>query len=96
MNRIETALVNSPPRRWLQRYEAHLMVRLGGRTPGARTAEIGCGSGYGTKLILDRFGAAGVHAVDLDPAMITRATRRLRRYAGRVLLAQPERTGQRR
>ncbi|WP_218131080.1 class I SAM-dependent methyltransferase [Lentzea albidocapillata] len=88
MNAIETALVNSPPRRWLQHYEAHALVRLGGRTPGARVAEVGCGSGYGTKLILDQFGAARVDAVDLDPAMITRATRRLRRYAGRVLLAQ--------
>ncbi|QOD01967.1 class I SAM-dependent methyltransferase [Pseudarthrobacter sp. BIM B-2242] len=88
MNRIETALVTSPPRRWLQHYEVHLLTKLGGRTPGARVAEIGCGSGYGTKLILDKFGAAGVDAVDLDPAMITRAARRLQRYAGRVRLAQ--------
>jgi len=88
MNTIETALVNSPPRRWLQHYETHLLATLGGRTPGARTAEIGCGAGYGTKLILDQFGAASVDAVDLDPAMITRATRRLRRYTGRVQLAQ--------
>ncbi|MBK0868698.1 class I SAM-dependent methyltransferase [Saccharopolyspora sp. HNM0986] len=88
MNRVETALVNSPPRRWLQRYETRLLVELGGRTPGAQVAEIGCGPGYGTRLILDRFGAARVDAVDLDPAMITRAQRRLRRHAGRARLAQ--------
>lgn len=88
MNRIETLLVTSPPRRWLQHYEVRLLAALGGRTPGARVAEIGCGPGYGTRLILDQFGAATVHAVDLDPAMITRAEQRLRRHAGRVRLAQ--------
>ncbi|WP_040589495.1 class I SAM-dependent methyltransferase [Sciscionella marina] len=88
MNRVETALVNSPPRRWLQHYETRLLAELGGRTPGAQVTEIGCGPGYGTRLILDRFGAAHVDAVDLDPAMITRAQRRLRRHAGRARLAQ--------
>jgi len=88
MNQIETLAINNPARRALQRwYEVPLLRRLGGRTPGARVAEIGCGSGYGTKLILDRFGAARVDAVDLDPAMIARARRRLARYAGRVRLA---------
>ncbi|MEU0352770.1 class I SAM-dependent methyltransferase [Streptomyces sp. NPDC006237] len=88
MNRAETLLVNSPARRWLQRlYEAPLLARLGGRTPGAHVVEIGCGSGYGTKLILDTFGAATVDAVDLDPAMIERARRRLARYGNRVRFA---------
>lgn len=50
-------------------------------------AEIGCGSGYGTQLILDQFGAGRVDAVDLDPTMIARARQRLRRYSGRVQLA---------
>jgi SAM-dependent methyltransferase len=91
MNRVETALVNSPPRRWLQRYyEVPWMRRLGGPLPpGARVLELGCGPGYGTQLILDRFGAGHVDAIDLDPAMITRARRRLtRRYGQRVRLAQ--------
>jgi ubiquinone/menaquinone biosynthesis C-methylase UbiE len=88
MNRIETLVVNSLPRRWLQHYEARVLARLGGRTPGARVAEIGCGSGYGTRLILDHFGAASVDAVDLDPAMIAHAQRRLVRHAGGVRLAQ--------
>jgi ubiquinone/menaquinone biosynthesis C-methylase UbiE len=88
MNRIETLLMTSPPRRWVQRfYEAPALVRLGGRIPGGRVAEIGCGSGYGTRLIFDVFGAASVDAVDLDPVMIQRAARRLRRYDDRVRLA---------
>ena len=81
MNRMESALVDSAPRRALQRvYETRVLIRLGGRTPGASVAEIGCGSGYGTKLIIDQFGAKTVDAVDLDPRMISRAWRRLRRY----------------
>jgi trans-aconitate methyltransferase len=51
---------------------------------GTRTLEIGCGSGYGSQLVLERFGAATVDAVDLDPAMIRRAGRRLARYGDRV------------
>lgn len=56
--------------------------------PGARALEIGCGSGYGSQLVLERFGAASVDAVDLDPAMIELAGRRLARYGTRVRLAQ--------
>ncbi|MFB9653417.1 class I SAM-dependent methyltransferase [Pseudarthrobacter sp. NPDC092184] len=87
---METLLVNSPPRRWLQRfYEIRVLLRLGGRLlPGARALEIGCGLGYGSQLVLERFGAASVDAVDLDPAMINRAARRLARYGDRVRLAQ--------
>ena len=90
MNRAETGLVNSPPRRWLQRiYEVPVLLRFGGRLlPGTRALEIGCGSGYGSQLILERFGADTVDAVDLDPAMIRRAARRLARYGARVRLAQ--------
>lgn len=90
MNRVETALVNSPPRRWLQRcYELPVLARFGGRLiPGSWALEIGCGSGYGSQLILERFGAARVDAVDLDPAMIRRASRRLTRYGDRVRLVQ--------
>ncbi|SFP05750.1 Methyltransferase domain-containing protein [Amycolatopsis arida] len=89
MNKVETALVNSPPRRWLQRfYETQVLLRFGGRVlPGARALEIGCGSGYGSQLVLERFGAARVDAVDLDRAMIERAGRRLARYGDRVRLA---------
>lgn len=90
MNWAETALVNAAPRRWLQRYyEVPVLLRFGGRLlPGTRAVEIGCGSGYGSQLILERFGAASVDAVDLDSAMIRRAAKRLARYGDRVRLAQ--------
>jgi ubiquinone/menaquinone biosynthesis C-methylase UbiE len=90
MNRVETAMVTSPPRRWLQHlYEVPVLLRFGGRLiPGTRALEIGCGSGYGSQLILERFGAARVDGVDLDPAMIHRAGRRLAGYGDRVRLAQ--------
>lgn len=90
MNKAETILVNSPPRRWVQRgYELPWMLRQAGPLPsGARVLELGCGSGFGTHLILRNTGAAHVDAVDLDPAMIARARRRLARHGDRVRLAE--------
>lgn len=89
MNRTEILVVDNPARRALQRwYEAPTLQRLGGPLPvGARVVEVGSGSGHGTRLILDYFGASHVDAVDLDPRMIRKARRRLRRYADRVRLA---------
>ncbi|UUW88610.1 class I SAM-dependent methyltransferase [Pimelobacter simplex] len=89
MNKAETFLVNSPANRVFQRcVETPTLRRLGGRTRGAHALEIGCGSGYSTNLIIDQFGAATVDAVDLDPAMVTRARRRLRRYNDQVRVEQ--------
>lgn len=90
MNRAETALVNSLPRRWLQRlYEVPVLLRAGGRLlPGSRALEIGCGSGYGSQLVLQRFGATRIDAIDLDPVMIHRASERLAPYGDRVTLVQ--------
>ncbi|MGC4971650.1 class I SAM-dependent methyltransferase [Streptomyces sp. DT199] len=89
MNRIEKAAVNSPVRRALQRfYEVPALMKLAGGplAPGARAVEIGCGSGYGTRMILDRFRAANVDALDLDPGMVAKARRRLVDRPGRVRL----------
>lgn len=88
LNRVEKLLMNNPVRAALQRhYEAPLFERLGGRLNGKRVLEIGCGRGVGTGIILERFGAAEVHACDIDPDMIQRARRRLVHYPeGRVLL----------
>lgn len=88
MNRIEKAAIDNAGRRALQRhYEIPKLLQLAGGPlpPGAHAVEIGCGPGYGTRLILDGFRAAQVDAVDLDPGMIDKARRRLSRQ-------QPDRT----
>lgn len=73
--------MNNPLRAGLQRrYEAVLLERLGGRLEGRRVLEIGCGRGVGTEIIFERFGAAEVHAFDVDPDMIDQARSRLFRY----------------
>ena len=81
LNSIEKALMNNPVRALAQRrYEAPLMLRLGGRIEGLKVLEIGCGRGVGTEIIFEQFGAGEVHAFDLDPQMIGLAQRRLAKY----------------
>ncbi|MEU0939207.1 MULTISPECIES: class I SAM-dependent methyltransferase [unclassified Embleya] len=78
MNTVEKIVVASPLRRAPQVwYETPLLLRLGGRLdPGAHALEIGCGTGRGIDLILNRFGAARVDGIDLDSASLARARRR--------------------
>lgn len=45
---------------------------------GAHVLEVGCGEGAGAQTLLARLGAAQVTAIDLDPAQVRRAQRRLR------------------
>jgi ubiquinone/menaquinone biosynthesis C-methylase UbiE len=79
MNAFGRLLLNNPGRALAQRHWVlPMMVRLGGGLEGSRVLEIGCGRGIGAELLLDHFGAATVHAVDVDPVMIRLATRRLR------------------
>jgi ubiquinone/menaquinone biosynthesis C-methylase UbiE len=79
MNKAEKAFLNNPARRALQRhYEAPLLTRLGADLTGARVLEVGCGEGAGAQTLLTCLGAAHVTAIDLDPAQIARATKRLR------------------
>lgn len=52
------------------------MERLGRRVEGGRVLEVGCGGGAGVRILLERFGAAEVEAIDLDPKMIERARQR--------------------
>jgi len=72
--------MNNAARRLGQYYTAYWLVRLGGRVPGGRALEVGCGCGTGVRIILERFGATAVEALDLDPKMIERARRRLAGY----------------
>ncbi|MGW1955829.1 class I SAM-dependent methyltransferase [Streptomyces sp. NPDC001920] len=95
LNRVEKALVNSWARRaLLRRYEIPALLRLAGGPlpPGGRAVEVGCGTGFTTEEILDRFGAARVDAIDLDPDMVVRARRRLAARGERVRLAAGDAT----
>ncbi|MBI4327871.1 MAG: class I SAM-dependent methyltransferase [Chloroflexi bacterium] len=69
--------MNNAVRSLGQYYTAYWMERLGGRVEGGRVLEVGCGRGVGVQIILERFGAASVEAIDLDPSMIESARRRL-------------------
>ena len=78
MNRLETWMMNNPVRRLIQHHwAAPRLIELGGRVDGLHALEIGCGRGEGVRVILERFGAARVTAVDLDEEMIARARQRL-------------------
>src|ERR1044071_9153917 len=69
--------MNNAVRRLGQYYAAHWLERRGGRVLGGRALEVGCRRGIGVKIILERFGATAVEALDLDPLMIEIARRRL-------------------
>lgn len=88
MNAAETALVNNPIRRAIQRrVESPMLLRFGGSVDGERVLEIGCGQGVGTEIILEQLGAAHVTACDLDPGMVDLARRRLAPFCDRVSLS---------
>jgi ubiquinone/menaquinone biosynthesis C-methylase UbiE len=83
LNLAEKLVVNNPVRGLVQRfYEAPMLLRMAGRLDGKRVLEVGCGAGVGMEVILRKFGAASVLGMDLDPAMVKRAQRRIQSYAG--------------
>jgi ubiquinone/menaquinone biosynthesis C-methylase UbiE len=87
LNRLEKALMNNAIRAACQRYvEARQLLALGGPVPGGVALELGCGRGVGVEIILTRFGATRVDAIDLDPDMVAQARERLARYGSRVRL----------
>lgn len=78
LNCFEFLLMNNPVRAAFQRrVEARRLLQMGGRMGGGTALEIGCGRGIGLKIILDLFGAKTVHGFDLDPRMVSRASKRL-------------------
>lgn len=81
LNLWERLLVNNPVRSLVQHHvEAPRLLRLGGRLEGKHVLEVGCGRGVGVEVILQRFGAARVTAIDVDPKMVTLAKGRLSAY----------------
>ncbi len=79
LNWLEFLMMNNPVRAFVQkRFEGARLAQMGGLLPGGYALEIGCGRGVGAEIILDRFGAGKVDAVDLDPRMIRLAQQRLK------------------
>jgi SAM-dependent methyltransferase len=85
LNALGRASMNNPVRAGLQRRMARWFERLGGRVPGGRGLEIGCGRGAALGLLRDRFGLREMIGLDLDPRMLRRAARGSR--AAPLLLA---------
>jgi SAM-dependent methyltransferase len=78
LNRLGKLGLNSSTRAFVQRrVVAPLLERLGGRLDGGRVLELGCGRGVGGEIILDRFRAAELELLDIDPDMVGRARDRL-------------------
>ncbi len=69
--------MNNPARLWLQRrIMAPWLERLGGKVPGGRGLELGCGRGAALALLRERFGLRAITGLDLDPRMLAAGRRR--------------------
>jgi len=80
MRLLETWAMRSPVRRWMLRHIEVPRVLDGLAVPaGARVLEIGCGDAYGALLVRRALEGATVVGLDLDPAMLRAARRRLAR-----------------
>ena len=95
LSRLGKLGLNSPTRALAERrVVAPLLERLGGRVEGGKALELGCGRGVGGEIILDRFGAAQLELIDIDPDMVEHARRRLAGRAGtRVSVGDATRVG---
>ncbi|WP_138760147.1 class I SAM-dependent methyltransferase [Modestobacter altitudinis] len=78
--------VDSRPRALAQRrFEAPVLLRLGGRLSGGRALELGSGRrGTGLRLALDLFGAARVDGVELHQASVAASRAAVRDLGDRV------------
>jgi ubiquinone/menaquinone biosynthesis C-methylase UbiE len=78
LNLAERLMTNSPLRALSQRYiEVPRLRRMASQKHYQACLEIGCGRGYGARLIAEHFGAARVVAIDSDPGQIARARKKL-------------------
>lgn len=76
VNWPERVWVNSPVRRMVQSREARYFRRIRPMPEGARCLEIGCGRGFGARLVCQNFDPRRVDAIDIDPVMIELALRK--------------------
>ena len=87
VNWPERVWVNSPVRRLVQRLETRYFNRIRPMPKGTCCLEIGCGGGYGTRLVFENFHPERVDAIDIDPVMIRLALRKSpKRNTQRVFL----------
>lgn len=87
LNRFEKLLMNNPFRSWFHRQlEARRLLRLGGKTAGETSLEVGCGRGIGVQIIFEEFGSERVNAFDLDADMVQLARRHLEERRRQVAL----------
>jgi len=86
LNLVERLMTNSPLRALSQRYiEVPTLRRLAKLERYPACLEIGCGRGYGARLIAEHFGAERVVAIDSDARQIERAKKNLpQRLASKV------------
>lgn len=77
VNWPERFFCNSIVRRFLQRGEAKQLKHMRPMQPGGDILEIGCGNGAGAQLIFEYFAPRTLHVLDLDPAMLRLARKRL-------------------
>jgi ubiquinone/menaquinone biosynthesis C-methylase UbiE len=85
MNWAEAIYINSRLRtKRLRQGVVPNLIKLGGRTEGLKVLDVGCGPGECVACELDDFGATSVTAIDFDPRMVERASRRLADYGERV------------
>jgi len=76
VNWPERIWVNSPVRKYVQQREALFFKRTRGLPPRSRCLEIGCGCGFGARLIHATFSPARIDALDIDPEMLNLARRK--------------------
>jgi SAM-dependent methyltransferase len=74
LNALGRASMNNPARTFLQgRVMARWLEHLGGRVPGGRGLEVGCGRGAALDMLRERFGLARLVGIDFDPRMLALA-----------------------
>ena len=80
MSGLETWLVNSPFRAWLQGWEVRAFARMAPLPPGGVVLDAGCGRGVSARLLRRVFRPARVVAFDFEGGQVRRAAGELRRF----------------
>lgn len=77
LNKFEFVSMNNPIRAFVQEHiEIKELRRLSQLPAGLKVLEIGCGNGWGAKLIKKYFNPSEIQATDLDPKMINIAKKK--------------------